>query len=90
MTYYRPDDTYTQGPLVVTTLFGILALLTCVLRAYVLRVRREKCAAQDWLVFAATVWPPRTIAHVKIAGRIMVLINDEVLHICFLGNPVGM
>lgn len=55
MTYYRPDDHYTRGPLVATTLFGILAFLTCVLRAYVLRVRREKCAAQDWLIFAATV-----------------------------------
>lgn len=55
MTYYPPNNNYTQGPLVVTTFFGVLALLSCGVRAHVLRVRRDKYAPQDWLIFGALV-----------------------------------
>lgn len=91
MTYYRRDDTYTQEPLVVTTLFGALALLTCVLRAHVLTVRCEKCTAQDWLIFAATACQPTPLTQtVEAAVQAMLLTKITVLYTCLSGNPVGM
>ncbi|KAI1204348.1 uncharacterized protein F4807DRAFT_447797 [Annulohypoxylon truncatum] len=53
MAYYHPDTPETGGPLAVSTLFGIIALLSCVARVYSVRQRSEKFHLQELYLFIA-------------------------------------
>ncbi|KAI0141128.1 hypothetical protein F4776DRAFT_676996 [Hypoxylon sp. NC0597] len=53
MTYYHPDTTKTGGPLVVSTLFGIIAFISCVARAYSVKARSDSFRLQELYLFTA-------------------------------------
>ncbi|KAI1101969.1 hypothetical protein F4804DRAFT_314559 [Jackrogersella minutella] len=47
MTYYAANTPETGGPLIVSTLFGIIALLSCAARAYSVKQRSEGFSLQE-------------------------------------------
>jgi hypothetical protein len=55
MTYYHPDTPETRNPLVVSTVFGIVALLSCAARVYSVSRRSEKYGMQEWYLLIAMV-----------------------------------
>ncbi|KAI1387562.1 uncharacterized protein F4822DRAFT_406930 [Hypoxylon trugodes] len=55
MTYYEPNTPETGGPLAVSTLFGVIALLSCVARACIIKQRGEKFHPQELYLLIALV-----------------------------------
>lgn len=53
MVYYPPDTPRAQGPLIVSTLFGVLAFLSFLARMYSLRLRKEGPRLEEWLLVGA-------------------------------------
>lgn len=53
MTYYPADTPETRDPLVVTTLFGVVALLGCFARVWSLSIRNQRPQLEEYLVFGA-------------------------------------
>lgn len=53
--YYPPNTSRTQGPLIVSTLFGVLALVSFAARLYSLRLRNEGPRLEEWLLVGALV-----------------------------------
>ncbi|KAI0011189.1 hypothetical protein F4779DRAFT_574609 [Xylariaceae sp. FL0662B] len=53
MVYYHPDTPETGGPLTVSTLFGVIALLSCVGRGYAIRQRHDSFHLQDLYLLIA-------------------------------------
>lgn len=55
MTVYPADTPETLNPLIVTTVFGVVALLSCIGRLYALHLRNHKFSEEEYCIAAALV-----------------------------------
>ena len=53
MTIYPADTPETLNPLIVTTVFGVVALLSCVGRLYALHARKQGFREEEYCIAAA-------------------------------------
>lgn len=55
MTYYSPNTPETRNPLIVSTFFGVLALLSLLGRIYDIYLRNARLKIDEWLILAALI-----------------------------------
>lgn len=54
-TYYYPDTPETRNPLIVSTFFGVLALVSFIGRLLSLRIRKERPRLEEYFIVAALI-----------------------------------